>query len=94
MFLQGCEDRMNRNLMLDLSLSREAFESSMNATYRKEGLSVGADHMVRCFSFSFMSHSMYYGREYTEKLSEYVSYDSLFILLDCTCFRWQFHFQT
>lgn len=37
---------MNRNLMLDLSLSREAFESSMNATYRREGLSVGADHMV------------------------------------------------
>ncbi len=36
---------MNRGLQLDLSMGREGFDT-LEATYRNEGLSVGADHMV------------------------------------------------
>ncbi len=49
---------MNKGLRLDLSVGgRDGFESSMDATYRKEGLSVGSDHMVmQLLTFQFISN--------------------------------------
>jgi hypothetical protein len=42
---------MNR-LQLDLSMSKDRFDV-MQETYRNEGLSVGANHMVRIDRFAF-----------------------------------------
>lgn len=44
---------MSRGLRLDVSVSKDGFDT-LGSTYRDEGLSIGADHMVmpkELFSF-------------------------------------------
>lgn len=45
---------MSRGLSLEVSLNKERFDH-LGTTYRDEGLSIGADHMVSDFLMRFPS---------------------------------------
>jgi hypothetical protein len=48
------QTKMNRGLQLEFSMGGRD-NDTLEATYRNEGLSVGADHMVRFVSFCVWS---------------------------------------
>jgi hypothetical protein len=65
---------MMDGLQLDISMGKDSQYDSLEATYRNEGLSVGADHMV-CLSISaqnLFSPSIFLLSSFVLAISDYL----------------------